>query len=85
MFCEGTLFFWPFDCFYLFRRISFKMRFVLFLQGGSAQTDMEVLERQADKIRAAKAQGAAVAAAAGGAEANPEEIDLDMDLEVTNH
>lgn len=56
------------------------MRFIHILQGGSAQTDMEALERQADKIRAAKTQGAA--AAAGGAEANPEEIDLDMDLEV---
>ena len=48
-------------------------------QGGSAQTDMEALERQADKIRAAKAQGAAASA---GAEANPEEIDLNMDGEV---
>lgn len=41
---------------------------------------MEALERQADKIRAAKAQGAAKAS--GGAEANPEEIDLDIDGEV---
>lgn len=48
-------------------------------QGGSGQTDMEALERQADKIRAAKAQGAA--GAAGTAEANPEEIDLDMDMD----
>lgn len=52
-------------------------------QGGSRQTDMEALERQADKIRAAKAQSAIGAASSGGggaaAEANPEEIDLDMD------
>lgn len=40
---------------------------------------MEALERQADKIRAAKAQGAA--GAAGGVEANPEEIDLDMEMD----
>eukprot|EP00903_Cladosiphon_okamuranus_P006058 g5973.t1 len=48
-------------------------------QGGSGQTDMEALERQAEKIRAAKAQGAA--GAAGTVEANPEEIDLDMDMD----
>lgn len=41
---------------------------------------MEALERQADKIRAAKAKGAV--GAAGGVEANPEEIDLDMDMGV---
>lgn len=40
---------------------------------------MEALERQADKIRAAKAQGAA--GAAGAVEANPEEIDLDMEMD----
>lgn len=51
-------------------------------QGGSGQTDMEALERQADKIRAAKAKGAGAAGAAGGSvEANPEEIDLDMDMD----
>lgn len=45
---------------------------------------MEALERQADKIRAAKAQGAAGAGAGrGAAEANPEEIDLDMDMGVS--
>ena len=50
------------------------------IQGGSGQTDMEALERQADKIRAAKAAGAA-AGAAGAVEVNPEEIDLDMDMD----
>ncbi|CAN0465093.1 unnamed protein product, partial [Ectocarpus sp. 12 AP-2014] len=49
-------------------------------QGGSGQTNMEALERQADKIRAAKAQGAA-GAAGSAVEANPEEIDLDMDMD----
>lgn len=49
-------------------------------QGGSGQTNMEALERQADKIRAARAQGAA-GAAGGAVEANPEEIDLDMDMD----
>lgn len=46
---------------------------------------MEALERQADRIRAAKAQGAAGAArgaAVAAAEANPEEINLDMDIGV---
>lgn len=49
-------------------------------QGGSGQTNMEALERQADKIRAARAQGAA-GAASGAVEANPEEIDLDLDMD----
>lgn len=46
---------------------------------------MEALERQADKIRAAKAQSAVAAATSGAAEGNPEEIDLDMDMDEEVH